>query len=108
MSILTKLLEKRGIKDVHELDSEEKVNFENWQRILSKEDIEINDISEFCKTQLAVIEQKFKDVSISDTEKARMTLVYSVYASIRDVIGGKRMEREALEKYLVGLLEQST
>jgi len=42
MNILSKLLKKRGIKDVTELTEDERVEFDNWQKVLNKEELTIN------------------------------------------------------------------
>ena len=39
MNILKRLLEKRNIKDISELDGEEKKTYEVWQEVLQKEEL---------------------------------------------------------------------
>ena len=104
MNILSKLLQKKGIKSVEELTQEERRDFDQWKRVLSKEDINTKDIEEFCSAQIKTIEAQFKDLSISKEKLERLVLLHSVYSSIKDLINSPRAERENLEKYLTQLL----
>ena len=102
---VTRLLEKMGIKDpATELSSEEKATLDNWRKILSEGEITVPAIKNFCDYHLSVIEGAFRDISKTDAEKARLTLLHSVYSGIRDLIQSPKSEREALEKYLTSLL----
>ena len=60
-NLLTKLFEKRGIKDATQLSPEERRDFDNWQAILSKDELTLEDVKVFCSTQCDVIEGKWKD-----------------------------------------------
>ena len=61
MNILKRLLEKRNIKDISELDGEEKKTFEIWKEVLQKEELNVEDIKNFCKSQIGVIKGKWND-----------------------------------------------
>jgi len=104
MSILSKLLQKRGIKDVSELDKEEQKTFAEWQRVLSKDDISLKDVESFCSMQVLNIEAQFKDLNTSKEKIERLVLLHSVYSSLKNLINSPRQERESLEKYLTQLL----
>ena len=104
MSILSRLLEKKGIKSTEELTPEERVDFDNWKRILSKEDIELSDVEEFCASNIKNIEAKFKDLDNSKEKLERLVLLHSVYSSLKNLINSPRAEREQLEQYLTQLL----
>lgn len=102
---LSLLLNKRGIKDSTELTDEEKVQFETWNKILSKDELELSDLSEFCEGSLRVIETQFKDMEISDEKLKRLTIQHGIYASLRDLIVSPQAQREQLENYLTSQLE---
>lgn len=107
MSILTELLKRRGINSTEELSKEERVEFDQWKAVLSKEDITLKDVSEFCTIQLNNIEAQFKDHANYETDKIkRLALLHSVYGSLKSLIESPRAERENLEKYLTQLLNQ--
>ena len=106
MSILDKLLNKRGLKSTDELDDEEKVTYENWRKILSKEDLTIQDIKDFCQTQISVIELKWKDLNIDNSKKAELIPYHTVYKTLEQVLNAPRSEREQLEAQLNQLLIQ--
>jgi len=103
-NILSRLFAKKGIKDTTELSPEELHDFQNWQRVLSEEAITVQTIADFCKGELLRIESQFKELEDSPEKKARLALLHSVYASIRDVIEKPKHEREALVKYLENLI----
>lgn len=104
MGILSRLLEKKGIKSTEELTLEERVDFDNWKKILSKEDINLSDVEEFCASNIRNIEAKFKDLDNSKEKLERLVLLHSVYSSLRNLINSPRAEREQLEQYLTQLL----
>lgn len=104
MSILTRLLEKKGIKSPEELTPEERVDFDNWKKVLSKEDIKLSDVEEFCASNIRNIEAKFKDLDNSKEKIERLVLLHSVYSSMKNLINSPRAEREQLENYLTQLL----
>ena len=104
MSILSRLLEKKGIKSPEELTPEERVDFDNWKKVLSKEDIKLSDVEEFCSSSIRSIEAKFKDLDNSKEKIERLVLLHSVYSSMKNLINSPRAEREQLEKYLTQLL----
>lgn len=106
---LTRLLEVVGIKDpAKELSPEEMGTLENWKRILSQGEMTIEKIKEFCEYQLTLIEGQFRDTEKTDREKANLTLIHSVYSTMRTVILSPEAEREALEKHLNSLIHSKT
>ena len=105
MSILTKLLEKRKIKDVNELDTEEKQQFDKWQKILSKEELTIDDVKKFCEMQCELIENKWKDYEISQAKKAEWITAHTIYKTLLQIIESPKVGKEQLEQYLNELLK---
>ena len=101
MNILSKIFEKRGIKDVSELDTEEREDFERYQTILAKPDLSLADVEQFLETQIKIIEAKWKDYSTKD--KADLIPYHTIYRALADMIKSPQVEREQLEKYLIQL-----
>ena len=98
MNILSQIFAKRGITDINELDRDEKETFENYEKILSKEDLTLEDIKKFLESQIGIIEAKWKDYGFKD--KADLIPYHTIYCTLRDVINSQRVEREQLELYL--------
>jgi mRNA-degrading endonuclease HigB of HigAB toxin-antitoxin module len=105
MNILSKILAKRGIKDVSQLTKEERLDFDNWTAILSKEELTTADIKEFCKSQVDIIEGKWSDLNIENERKAELIPYHTVYSVLLKVIDSPRLAREQLEKQLNELLK---
>lgn len=103
MNILRKIFDKRGIKDVAELDKEEREVFENYEKILSKESLTIEDLQKFCEAQVGIIESRWKDYAIEASKKAELIPSHTVYKTLSQLIKSPMIEREQLEKYLIQL-----
>mgnify|MGYP001569364737 FL=1 len=104
-NILSKLLAKRGIKDVTELDKEERIQFEVWHGILSKENLTLEDIKNFCQAQIEVIEGKWKDFNIKQSKKAEWIPYHTVYSTLLLAIESPKVARANLEKQLLELIK---
>ena len=103
-SILYKLLQKRGIDNIDQLDKEEKQIFDNWNAVLSKDELTLEDVKEFCKSQCQIIESKWADYETTNAKKAEMIPYHTVYKTLLQVIDSPRSARENLEKHLQQLL----
>ena len=104
MNILEKLLFKRGIKSVDELSGEEKKTFENWRKILSKDQLTLEDIKMFCQTQINVIETRWKDYGTEQNKKAELIPYHTIYRTLLQVIESPQKERSQLEIQLEQML----
>lgn len=102
MDILAKLFQKRGIKDINDLSSEEKQTFENYERVLSKRELTIDDIKQFLSLQIGIIESKWRDYEYK--EKANLVAYHTIYKTLLEAIDAPEKEREQLEKYLIQLI----
>ena len=102
-SLLLKLFAKKGIKDLKELDEEEKATFDNWNKILSKDELTLEDVKIFCQSQTDVIENKWKDLNLENSKKAEMIPYHTVYKTILQAISSTKVVREQLEKQLLEL-----
>ena len=102
---LEKILEKRGIKDVSELDPTEQETFDKWNKSLSDGVITVDKIEDFCRQQLDIIDLKFKDMDNSAEKNQRLIILHNVYKSMLGAISKPKQEREQLEKFLLSLTE---
>lgn len=98
--ILQDLFRKRGIKDANELSLEERSTFENYQRILSKRELSISDMREFCAFQVSAIETKWRDHVTTNEKKAELIPYHTVYKTLLAAIDAPESERIALEQVL--------
>jgi len=105
MSILSRLLEKRGVTE-DELSGDEKVQFNQWKKTLSEEEISVDKIKEFCQKMVGVVEGKWRSWDLTNEQKAELLPYHTVYKAIIDVINGSKVEREQLEEYLTKLIER--
>lgn len=101
--LLTKLLAKRGIKR-EDLDKEEKKWFDEKEKILSGEDINLEKVQKFCEAQIASIEAQFKNLENDTKKNERLIIMHNVYSALRNVITAPAVERAVLEEYLTKLI----
>lgn len=105
MSILEKILQKRGIKSVDELAPDEKADYEKWRSVLTKDELTTEDIKNFCRSQVEVIEMKWRDLDVEQGKKAELIPYHTVYRLLLLAIEAPSHAREALEKNLTQLLQ---
>ena len=103
--ILQRLFEKRGIESIEQLDPAEKATFEGWEKVLSKETLTINDVQTFCRSQLGIIEAKWKDYSLEQSKKAELVPYFTVYKCILDAISAPLAAKQQLELHLQQLID---
>ena len=102
VKVINKLLEKRGLKP-EELNPEEQETLDAWRKTLSKGEITIETIAEFCDFQIRDIEGQFKNLENSGAKIEKLVLLHNVYSAIKGLIVAPKHEKEALEKYLTSL-----
>ena len=94
------LLERLGIKSAAELTPEEKVIFDNYDAILSKENMTIDDVKQFCEIQISVITAKWRDYGMENNKKAELIPYFSVYSSLLNLIDSPQAARKRAEEEL--------
>ena len=99
------MLEKRGIQDVKELTEEEKGNFDEWERILNNEKVDVDDIKNFCERQISIIEGRWRDLKVLPKRKADLIPHHTIYKLILRTIGAPKETREQLERDLVDMIK---
>ena len=101
--ILEKLLNKRGITR-DQLNTEEKIQYEGWEKILKKEELSTEDLKQFISYQITVIESRWKDLDIEQSKKAELIPYHTVYKLLLAAIDAPRIEREELIRNLEKLI----
>ena len=104
-SILYKLLGRRGIETIDELDTSEKNTFTGWEKILSKEELTVADIKSFCGSQVDIIEAKWKDYGLDDAKKASLIPYHTVYKTLLAAIDSPKAAKEQLEMQLNQMID---
>jgi hypothetical protein len=102
-SLLQKLLKRKGIETLEELSTDERVVFDNYNKVLSKETLTIDDLRKFLEIQVSVIEGKWRDHE--NTRKAELIPYHTCYKVLLQAIDAPQAERKALEDYLNQQLE---
>lgn len=105
-SLLSRLLQKRGIKNFQELTTEEQATFEQWQAVLSKEELTIGDIKQFCELQIGTIEAKWKDMALENVKKAELIPYHTVFKLILSALDAPKAVREQVERQIQSLINQ--
>jgi len=102
--LLTQLLEKRGFIKIEELTIEEKADFDRWNTTLNTEDITIENIELFIKSQQSKIEDKLTNQEIPKEQRLELLPYLSIYKALLGLIASPKVERELAEKSLQQLL----
>lgn len=105
--LLQKLFKKKGIKDLmdRDLGDLDKVDFDKWEKILSAErEVSIPQLVKFLKMQIALVEKKWRDPT-QNPDLSKLTMLHTCYSMMLEAINAPQAEREALEKYLQGLID---
>ncbi len=105
MNIVDKIFKKRGIKDRTELSKEEQSTLSMYERILSKKELTLADLKEFILGRIAQIEGRWSDQNFDNAKKAELIPQHTVYKTILKALDAPQLEREALERSLLSMLE---
>ena len=104
--LLSKLLKKRGLETLEELNKEEKEWFQEKERLLSQNDeISIKDFEKFCENQLGIIQDQWKNFDNSSQKNERLIIAHTIYSTILKTMTRSKLEREILEDYLEQLIK---
>lgn len=105
MSILDKLLDKKGIKSIDELSAEERAIFDGYKLTLTSKGVTITDLQKFCRSQIALIEDKFGSAESKYDHYLKACL--HIYITLLKAIEAPKVERENLERYLIALINEA-
>lgn len=104
MSLLDKLLDKKGIKNVDELSKEERAVYDNYKLTLTAKTVTVKDLEAFCRSQITLIEGKFAGAETKYDSYLKACL--HVYLTLLKAIDAPKVERENLERYLIALIKE--
>lgn len=99
-NLLQRLLKKRGLDSITQLDEFEKQDFERWQGILSEGEITVQKIQEFCKKQIKIIEGQWRDLDNTKEKNDKLITQHIIYKTLLELIESQGIQKENLEKYL--------
>lgn len=105
MSIIDKLLGKRGVEKVEDLSIEEQTQVQKWSLVLRGDSVTVPMIKEFCLNQIRIIEANFASKAGVYEENVYMKASLNVYLNLLKLIEAPEAERASLEKYLTQLIE---
>lgn len=102
--LLTQFLEKAGVQTPEDLDNQpmpdgsptERETFESYRRGLEVKEVTVDNIKNFCRGQLSVIENKWADLEIDSNKKAELIPYYTVYKGMIAIIESPIKNRESL------------
>ena len=108
--LLDNILKRRGIKNITELTSDEKVEFDKLQRMadrlhkLETEVITVEGIEKFCKQEKAIIEKEWHDnADVSNNKEIYLKVQHKIYDSLIKYIESPKAERDNIVNYLENL-----
>lgn len=104
MSILDKLLDKKGIKNIDELTPDERAIYDSYKTTLTGKTVTIKDLETFCKSQITIIEGKFSGPETKYDPYLKACL--HVYLTLLKAIDAPKVERDNLERYLIALVKE--
>lgn len=104
-NLLNKLLKKRGIEDAVDLSAEERTIFTNWETVLGKEKMTLEDVEMFCQSQISIIKQKWSDYNVSQSKKSELIPYFTVYNALLGAINSPQVARAALETQLIEMIK---
>lgn len=103
--MLDKILEKIGIKSYEDLNEEEKKTYREWEKILSKGEITIEELKKFIINQITVLELQILN---PDNSKEKDVFLKSQLRILRVLLGfieSPKKSREWLEGYLKSIFK---
>jgi hypothetical protein len=105
-SLLSKILKSRNITKIDELSREERATFDNWESVLAKRELTLEDLKQFIAARIDNIEMKWRDMNLDASKKAELVPYHTVYKMISQAISAPEAERAALEKVLVQMIQK--
>ena len=103
-NLLTRILNKRKVT-LEQLDPEERKTFEQWQEVLQKDELNVDDIKNFCKSHIQTIEGKWANYELDGTKKAELIPYHTIWNLLLKAIDGPKSQKRSLEQNLEQLLK---
>lgn len=99
-------MSKRGIKSVNDMTPEEKETLKAWEGVLSRGEVTVDSIRQFCENQVKAIELQWRGLDNTEKKNERLIILHTVYSTLIQLITAPTLEKENLEKYLEELVSK--
>ena len=108
IGILKKYLDKLGLKDFTELTDEERVDYDKWYEVLSKE-VTVESTKEFAEQQIVELQKDLKRYvrEGKDREALFATAKLDNYEALLEIMDEPNRTRENLEGYIKNLIDEN-
>jgi len=101
--MINKLLEKLNIKNVLDLNTEEKKTLSNWQEVFNKGEITIKELKEYLESQISIITDQLLVYRNSKEKDNYLKARLLNYRMILTFLESPEKKREYLNKYIDNL-----
>jgi hypothetical protein len=102
INILEKYLNKLGVRSYAELNDEEKQTYKEWEESISGRKLTDEDVRGFLNTELSLAVRRLVDVNLSTEDQAFRKAEVKLIQKIIEFLDGPTIEKEMLEKQIVG------
>jgi len=107
-SLLERLLKKRGVAEVKDLDNAERAWFDEKERILSGGELTVERVADFCRRELALIDHELHtNPDLSEKKDTYLKAGGHILSKLLGLIEGKDRERAEIEKEIRELLDKA-
>jgi len=100
MSLLSKTLEKFGVKEFSQLTEEEKVTYREWQEILTGKKLTDEDVAEFLQFELSAVQGKLINPNLSQREDVFLKMKMEMITNIQKFLNAPEVMKRQLETTL--------
>lgn len=92
--LILKLLRKRGIENIDDLDESEMSQYKTWQEALTSSEVSVESITKFCKKQKNLIEDQYSNPDNSEKKDLALKTSLAMYKAILAFISGAKVARK--------------
>mgnify|MGYP001612767173 CR=1 FL=1 len=101
--MINKLLEKLNIKSVLDLNDEEKRTFEQWQKVLDKDEVSVKEIKEFIDFQVALTTEQLLSYKNTKDKDIYLKAQLRNYRNLKSFIESPTKNKEVINQYINNL-----
>ena len=100
MNYLDSLLKKLGVTSVDQLNSDEKITFDEWEEQLRGRKITDEDVQKFLATELDTAVNRLLDTNLSVEDMSFRKAEIKIIRKIQDFLAMPEAEKRLLERQL--------
>jgi hypothetical protein len=100
---IEKVLSRRGVKDPGRLTADEAATVKSWEAMLSRPDLTVDGVADFCRERMRAVETRWADASVPSEERLRLVERHCTYRAILAAITAPAAEREHAERMLIDM-----